>query len=479
MNTIQDYQELLKNQCNLTDLFRNQLQVTNFELQKARGIIQHLKAVLVSLQSDLNIKSEHLSTLLDFIDKNCGDETRIAILEEHFKKSLSHAYSSCVSCSSSKLSYLSNDVVCMILEYLEPRELTSISYTCKEMYSMCQSSNLWKLLSQSRWSVKLDGKSDFLARYKGEMAWYHTRPIVSTLLSHSGSVTCLSYTPGKPYFISGSDDCSLSMWGIDESHLNDQDIVKQHHVQTKTILKKICYYGHGGPIWSCCEAPDNKLVSGSYDKTIKTWNLSTGRCESTMRGHSQWVSSVDCNSQIIISGSWDSTIKIWDQVTKQCITTYTFDNSVYCLQLYKDSVIVGLKSKVVEIWDINTSSKIISCFGHYKGINTVKMADHLAVTGSSDSLVKIWDLRTGECVDSLAGHTSNVMCLDFDIESRRLATGSYDKTIRIWDMRKNNSARTVLRGHSDPVFCLKFDDHKLISGSMDQSIKIWNFHCIN
>ena len=119
-----------------------------------------------------------------------------------------------------------------------------------------------------------------------------------------------------------------------------------------------------------------------------------------------------------------------------------------------------------------------SFIGHFKGINTLKLTGNVAVSGSSDSLVKMWDIRTGDCVHNLAGHTSNVMCLDYDIDTHRVVTGSYDKTIRVWDMRKHNSARTILRGHSDPVFCLKVDDHKLISGSMDQSIKIWNFQFI-
>ena len=345
---------------------------------------------------------------------------------------------------------------------------------------MCQSSKLWKALARSRWNLELSNKTEFLHKYRGEVAWYHTRPVVSTLLAHTGSVTCLSYIPGKSYFISGSDDSSLSTWEIDESHLNDREIVKQHHVQTKTISKKICYYGHGGPVWSCCEGPDSSLISASYDKTIKVWNLSTGRCEFTMRGHNEWVSSVDCNEHIICSGSWDATVKIWDQATKLCINTLAFEHNdaVYCLQLHQNNLLLGLKSRVLELWDVESAMRVQSFVGHYKGINAVKIGEKVAVSGSSDSLVKVWDLNSGECTCNLAGHSSNVMCLDYDAGSWRVVTGSYDKTIRVWDLRKHNSARTVLRGHSDPVFCLKFDDHKIISGSMDQSIKIWNFQCM-
>jgi len=34
-------------------------------------------------------------------------------------------------------------------------------------------------------------------------------------------------------------------------------------------------------------SPDGKLVaSGSYDETIKIWDISTGHCDSTLTGHS-------------------------------------------------------------------------------------------------------------------------------------------------------------------------------------------------
>lgn len=471
-----DYKELLRHQCSLTDLFRNQLQLMNFELHKARGTIQNLHATLISLQHDFDIKSEFLSASLTL----ANDDQRISTLEESFKKDLTLSYLPISSPSPVFLFTLPIEILFMITEYLRGKELTVLSYTCKDVYVLCQSRKLWQALAKSYWAISINSKQDFLEKYQREMSWYHTRPVVSTLLGHSGSVTCISYQVGKSHFISASDDSSLIMWEIDESRLKDKEIVKQHHVQTKNIAKKTCFYGHGGPVWSCCEGPDGALISASYDKTIKLWNLNTGRCDFTLRGHNEWVSSVDCNAEIICSGSWDSTVKIWDYATKTCINTFFFhpNDAVYCLQIWKNQLGLGLKSNNLELWDLEQNGKIMDFFGHFKGINSVKLDDRVMLSGSSDSFGKVWDLRTGECVSNLIGHNSNVMCVDYDSTSQRAVTGSYDKTIRIWDLRNDKTARTVLRGHSDPVFCMKSDDHKLISGSMDQSIKIWNFQCM-
>ena len=73
--------------------------------------------------------------------------------------------------------------------------------------------------------------------------------------------------------------------------------------------------------------PDNigkqYIISGSWDNTIKIWNLSTFELITTLEGHTSYVNSVTISSifnatnkfgkQYIISGSDDGTIKIWEK----------------------------------------------------------------------------------------------------------------------------------------------------------------------
>jgi hypothetical protein len=61
-------------------------------------------------------------------------------------------------------------------------------------------------------------------------------------------------------------------------------------------------------------SPDGKHVaSGSEDKTVKVWNVSTGECVTTLKGHSSYVISVSFSPDgtSIVSGSDDNTVKIW------------------------------------------------------------------------------------------------------------------------------------------------------------------------
>ena len=68
--------------------------------------------------------------------------------------------------------------------------------------------------------------------------------------------------------------------------------------------------------WPCAEG---KLASGSEDHTVKIWDVATGQCERTLRGHTGSVKALaPCAGGKLASGSRDKTIKVWDVATGQC-----------------------------------------------------------------------------------------------------------------------------------------------------------------
>ena len=60
------------------------------------------------------------------------------------------------------------------------------------------------------------------------------------------------------------------------------------------------------------------LASGSYDKTIKLWNIETKTEIANLLGHEDYVISVAFTNTgaILASGSYDKTIKLWNIETK-------------------------------------------------------------------------------------------------------------------------------------------------------------------
>ena len=97
----------------------------------------------------------------------------------------------------------------------------------------------------------------------------------------------------------------------------------------------------------CFNADGNKLVSGSYDKTLKVWSVGssgTFECESTLKGHTRYVPTLallvlkvvlvadysamrravncvgfDPTGKKLVSCSDDKTVRVWDATTGEPI----------------------------------------------------------------------------------------------------------------------------------------------------------------
>ena len=70
--------------------------------------------------------------------------------------------------------------------------------------------------------------------------------------------------------------------------------------------------GHTDCVSAVCALPDGRVLSGSCDKTLRVWNLTSGACEAVLKGHTDAVKSVCALPDgRVVSGSSDQMLRVW------------------------------------------------------------------------------------------------------------------------------------------------------------------------
>jgi WD40 repeat protein len=256
------------------------------------------------------------------------------------------------------------------------------------------------------------------------------------------------------------------------------------------------------------------FASISEDNSIKVWTtqnaqpnlfLNLHTLDKARGGHSNWVSSMTQieNTQLLASGSFDTTIKVWNVSSGSgvsLVTTFDSTNGGHSF-LVSDLVSLANSSSssssntggvlfasssfdfTIKLW---TSSQLLATFNTTNGGHTgivwsmTSLANNsLLASSSDDRTVKIWDISMLRLKFTLASHTDKVVCL-LSLSPSLLASGSHDKTVKVWSLTNNNNNASLLytyTGHTDSVVTLAYISGGTFfaSGSTDGTVKIWNY----
>jgi WD40 repeat protein len=173
---------------------------------------------------------------------------------------------------------------------------------------------------------------------------------------------------------------------------------------------------------------------------VRVWDLDTGACLRTLKGHTSAVLSValHADGQRAVTGS-DKTVRVWDLDTGVCLRVLEgHTGDVMSVALHADGrrVVTGSEDKTVRVWDLDTGACLRTLEGHTGEVTSVALhADgRRAVTVSRDRTVRVWDLDTGACLRMLEGHTDGVYSVALHADGLRAVTGSEDFTVRVWDL---------------------------------------------
>jgi predicted Zn finger-like uncharacterized protein len=222
-------------------------------------------------------------------------------------------------------------------------------------------------------------------------------------------------------------------------------------------------------------------LSGSADKTLRLWEVASGKCLRLFQGHTEWVTAVclSRDGRQALSGSADKTLRLWEVVSGKCLSTFGEHTKwVAAVALCPDGrhALSAGGDGLLNLWELAKGGCVRSFDGHKAPVLCLHLGGdgRLALSGSRDNTVKLWEVAGGQCLRTFSGHEDKVHSVCFTPDGRRFLSGSADQTIKLWEVATGRCLRTF-QGHGNGVFSVAVsgDGRYALSGSADRSIKLW------
>lgn len=198
---------------------------------------------------------------------------------------------------------------------------------------------------------------------------------------------------------------------------------------------------------------NNVVVSGSRDRSLIKWNLDIeadperqiyGIPEKAMRGHSHFVQDVvlSHDGHFAISGSWDATLRLWDLkegTSQKRFVGHTKDVMSVAFSADNRQIVSGGRDRSIRLW--NTLGECKYTFvdeSHNDWVTCVRFSPSasapLVVSSGYDRLVKVWNLNNYRLHANLVGHTGYVNTVAVSPDGSLCASGGRDGKALLWDL---------------------------------------------
>jgi len=259
---------------------------------------------------------------------------------------------------------------------------------------------------------------------------------------------------------------------------------------SEQLVLKGTLKGHNGWVTQIATNPQNPdtILSSSRDKTIICWKLTRdetnyGLPEKCLKGHNHFVSDVVMSSdgQFALSGSWDKTLRLWDLnagVTTRRFVGHTKDVLSVAFSADNRQIVSGARDNSIKLWNtLGVCKYTINEENHTEWVSCVRFSPNTAnpiiVSAGWDKLVKVWNLTNCRLKTNHVGHTGYLNCVTVSPDGSLCASGGKDGQAMLWDLNEGKHLYTLNGG--DILNAMTFSPNRYwLCAAAGPSIKIWD-----
>ncbi|KAL6074290.1 WD domain G-beta repeat [Balamuthia mandrillaris] len=256
--------------------------------------------------------------------------------------------------------------------------------------------------------------------------------------------------------VGGPDDEPASLLLGDKGGSSTSSSSSSRKADPRKFFFKMSLKGHKGAVYCVTFSPSGRLLaSGSFDKTVRLWDLSTQKEVACLAEHELNVSDVcwSNDSTQLLSGSFDHSIKLWDAVKGELQGSYETQGLVQSVKFNpadNNLWFAGCTHKQITLFD-KRQAKHALIMKNDSMVNSIYVYKHghFVLSGDSNGMLKIWEVGQGHGYAVIAKmengsthkpishlHVSPPMSSfhnNEDEEGRFLAVNSFDNVLRVYD----------------------------------------------